>query len=376
MNMIYLDHAATTPLRPEAWAAMAEHRENFGNPSGVHEVSRRAKNELEENRERAAMLIGADHPLEVVFTAGGTEADNLAVRGINAGAIVTTAIEHKAVLESVGRRAGPDAIVGVDEQGVVDPGEVAALVTEDTALVSVMLANNETGAVQPVAETVTAVRAVKPGVLVHTDAVQAFISEPVDVNSLGVDMLSLAAHKFGGPKGVGLLYVRRGVKLDPVIVGGSQELGMRAGTHNPMGVAGMVAAMGATVADRDGFRRRVATMRDRFEDGLMARLEGVDISSAGTARLAQHSNVSFQGANSEDLLILLDGVGVSAAAGSACQSGAVEVSHVLAAMGFDERRAAGSIRFSLGWTTEPEDMAAAEKAVCEVLAPGSGGVRV
>lgn len=376
MNMIYLDHAATTPLRPEAWAAMAEHRENFGNPSGVHEVSRRAKNELEENRERAAMSIGADHPLEVVFTAGGTEADNLAVRGINAGAIVTTAIEHKAVLESVGRRAGPDAIVGVDEQGVVDPGEVAALVTEDTALVSVMLANNETGAVQPVAETVTAVRAVKPGVLVHTDAVQAFISEPVDVNSLGVDMLSLAAHKFGGPKGVGLLYVRRGVKLDPVIVGGSQELGMRAGTHNPMGVAGMVAAMGATVADRDGFRRRVATMRDRFEDGLTARLAGVEISSAGTARLAQHSHVSFQGANSEDLLILLDGVGVSAAAGSACQSGAVEVSHVLAAMGFDERRAAGSIRFSLGWTTEPEDMAAAEKAVCEVLAPGSGGVRV
>jgi cysteine desulfurase len=376
--MLYLDHAATTPLRPESWEAMEGVREAYGNPSGVHEVSRAAKNTLEEARERAAELIGADRPSEVVFTAGGSEADNLAVVGAALarpvpGRVVVTAVEHKAVLESarfVARLGGRLTVVPVDRDGVVDPARVVAAADDETAVVSVMLANNETGALQPVAEIAAAVAAAGPGTLVHTDAVQAFISESVDVGVLGVDLLSLAAHKFGGPKGVGLLYVRDGVRLEPVVHGGSQEMGRRAGTQNPMGAAGMVAAMEATVADRPAFRDRVGTIRDTFEQELRAAVPGLSVNGP-PGRLVQHSHLGFPGHSSETLLIRFDQAGLAAAAGSACQSGAVEVSHVLAAMGMPETEAGQAVRFSFGWTSRPGDGELAAKIVLGELAERS-----
>ena len=369
--MLYLDHAATTPLRSSAWEAMESVRHTFGNPSGIHEISRAAKNALEEARETAAALIGASRPQEIVFTGGGTEADNLAIIGPALadgapGSVVTSAIEHKAVLESasfVERLGGRVSVVPVDSLGRVDPARVAEAVSDDTAVVSVMLANNETGVLQPVGDVVASVRGAGRSTPVHTDAVQAFISEPVDVAGLDVDLLSLAAHKFGGPKGVGLLYVRDGVRLEPVLHGGSQEQGRRAGTHNPMGVIGMVAAMQETVADRAGFRDRVAAERDGFEEALAAEVPGLRRNARGADRLVQHSHLGFPGVDSETLLIRLDRAGLGAAAGSACQSGAVEPSHVLAAMGMSAAEASEAIRFSFGWTSEPGDGRLAAKIV-------------
>ena len=374
--MLYLDHAATTPLRPSAWEAMESFRHSFGNPSGVHEISRAAKNALEEARETAAALIGAARPQEIVFTGGGTEADNLAIIGRaltdgTPGSVVVSATEHKAVLESgrfVERLGGRLTVVPVDSNGRVDPDQVARSVSDDTAVVSVMLANNETGVLQPVAEVVAAVREGGQSAPVHTDAVQAFISEPVDVATLDVDLLSLAAHKFGGPKGVGLLYVRDGVGLEPVLHGGSQEQGRRAGTHNPMGVIGMVAAMQDTVADREGFRSRVAALRHEFEETLAGEIPELRHNAPRDARLVQHSHLGFPGMDSETLLIRLDRAGLAAAAGSACQSGAVEPSHVLDAMGMTDAESSEAIRFSFGWTNEPGDGRRAAKIVASQVA--------
>jgi cysteine desulfurase len=372
--MLYLDHAATTPLRPEAWEAMERFRDTYGNPAGVHGVSRAAKNELEQARERAAALLGADRPSEIVFTGGGTEADNLAVTGAalageRPGRVIVSDVEHKAVLESarfVARLGGRVTGVPVDRFGVVEPARVAAAVADGTAVVSVMLANNETGSLQPVEEIAAAVHAANPGTLVHTDAVQAFVSEPVDVTALGVDMLSLAAHKFGGPKGVGLLYVRDGIRLEPLLHGGSQEMGRRAGTQNPMGAAGMVAAMEVSAADRAAFRDRVGGARDDFERRLAAALPGLRVNGSRRDRLVQHSHLGFPGSNSETLLIRFDQAGLAAAAGSACQSGAIEVSHVLAAMGMQEAEAAEAVRFSFGWTSTATDAELAAKIVIDI----------
>lgn len=373
--MRYLDHAATTPMRPEAVEAMQPYlSEAFGNPSGVHQVSRRAKNAIEEARERAADLIGAAHPLEVVFTGGGTEADNLAVSGwVLAGAdrgVVTVATEHEAVLESarfvarLGRRV---SFLGVDQFGRVHPGEVPTAL-HGPAVVSVMAANNETGVLQPVAGVAAEARAAHPDVVVHSDAVQAFVSEDVTVSSLDCDLLSLAAHKFGGPKGVGLLYVRNGVDLEPVLHGGGQELGRRSGTHNVAGVVGMVAAMEAAEADRPAFRDRVAAMRDEFEAVLLERLPDTEVTGPIGDRLVQHSHVRFPGVRADTLLVRLDRAGVCASAGSACQSGAIEPSHVLLAMGKTEREAAEHVRFTFGWDTSHADAVAAASTVADLVA--------
>jgi cysteine desulfurase len=372
--MLYLDHAATTAVRPETRDAMAPFLdEAFGNPSGMHAVSQRAKNAMEEARERAAELLGARRPLEIVFTGGGTEADNLAVTGAalaggSFGGVVTTAIEHEAVLESaafVARLGGQVAIVGVDGDGRVDPAAVAAEVTSRSRVVSVMAANNEVGTLQPVAAIAAAAREANPDVVVHTDAVQAFVSEEITTSSTGADLIALAAHKFGGPKGVGLLYVRDGIELEPVLHGGGQELGRRSGTHNVAGIVGMVAAMEATVADRVAYRQRVGQARDRFERALVAALPDVEINGAPDARLVQHSHLRIPGVAAETLLIRLDQAGLAAAAGSACQSGAVEVSHVLDAMGVDEQAAAECVRFSFGWPSVPDD---GETAAARVVA--------
>ncbi|MFQ5966918.1 MAG: cysteine desulfurase family protein [Acidimicrobiia bacterium] len=373
--MLYLDHAATTPMRREAWEAMEPFAGDlFGNSSGIHATSRKAKDALEEAREHSAELIGAA-PGEVVFTSGGTEADNLAIKGralLGGGrkAIVTSAVEHDAVLESarfcevLGCRVD---IAPVDGWGRVDPERMAHLVDEETAVVSLMTANNETGVIEPVSEMAEAAKARAAGVVVHTDAVQAFVSTEIDVERLNVDMLSLAAHKFGGPKGVGLLYVKDGVDLEPVAHGGGHEFGRRSGTHNVMGAVGMTAAMSVAAKDRDRFQADVSEARARFESHLRAGRPDVELTVPPDSRLVQHSHVRIPGVQNDTLLIKLDQVGLAASSASACQSGAVSVSHVLRAMGFTGERARECIRFTFGWTTRPDDGTTAAALVLEAL---------
>lgn len=357
----YVDHAATTPMRPAVVDAMAPFLDTtFGNPSGSHDVSRRAKNALEEARERAAAVLRAA-PMEIVFTGGGTEADNLAVKGSALangamGGVVTDPIEHEAVLESAHflERIGCDVRwVPVDRSGLVAPDDVAGLVDSGAAVVSVMAANNETGVVQDIAAIAAAARSANPDAAVHTDAVQAFASEPVFVDAYDVDLLAIAAHKFGGPKGVGLLYVREGTSLEAVVHGGGQELGRRSGTHNVAGAVGLATAMEIAADDRDDFRRRVGIERDAFEARLVARLGDAVPTLAGRPRLVQHAHMHIPGIRNETLLVRLDAAGVAASAASACQSGAATVSHVLEAMGMSPDAAREHLRFSFGWTTVP-----------------------
>lgn len=367
MSMIYLDHAATTPLRPGVREAMEPHLADlFGNPSGVHEVSRRAKNALEEARERVAGLIGA-RPMEVVFTSGGTESDNLAIKGaVHTGSsrsgLVTVATEHDAVLEtaySLRRQGVPVTIVGVDGSGQVDPEAVLGAVTDETRIVSVMTANSETGVVTDIPALAALVKDAHPGVFVHTDAVQGFNSEPVDV--AGLDLVSLAAHKLGGPKGVGVLYVREGVHLEPVLHGGGHELGRRSGTQNVAGAVGMALAMELAVSDRDRFRDLVGAIRDDFEKRCLAVVDGAVVNGAGAPRTPHHLNMTIPGVRNQTLLMRLDRTGVAASAGSACQSGAAKVSHVLEAMGLTPDQARETVRLSFGWnTTHHEAMVAAD----------------
>jgi cysteine desulfurase len=371
--MIYLDHAATTPLRPEAREAMEPWLgERFGNPSGVHAVSRRAKDAVEEARERIASALGAGHPLEIVFTGGGTDADNLAIVGAALGAsggVVTTAIEHDAVLESarfVERLGRPVHVVGVDGEGRVDPEEVVAAVDGATAVVSVMTANNETGVIQPVGAVAERLHSNAPGVLFHTDAVQAFASLPVTAQQSGADLISISAHKIGGPQGVGCLFVREGVTLEPVIHGGGQELGRRSGTHNVAGIVGFAAAVDAAVADRRRYRSVVGSARDRFEAEL-ASLVKVEVTGAGTERLVSHAHLRFPGVRSETLLIRLDQEGIFAAAGAACHSGAQLTSHVLDAMGIPPDQGAEYVRFSFGWIDVTATAGEAAAAVADVV---------
>lgn len=374
--MLYLDHAAATPLRPEAFSAMEPFlTDAFGNPSGLHGPSRRARDAVEEARETVAALLGAGHPLDVVFTGGGTESVNLGVKGpvMAAGpgaSLVTTAIEHEAVLASADaleRLGHPVARVSVDGLGRVDPGDLAMAVTPSTRLVSVMAANNETGVIQPVAKAAAAVRAIGDDVVVHTDAVQVLASEPVSLGELEVDALSVSAHKIGGPKGVGALVIRRDLPLEPVIHGGGQEMGRRSGTQNVAGIVGMAAALKAAVADRDRFRAVVAAERDAFEDTVTSALPDAVVTGTGVERLPQHSHMRFPGVSAESLLIRLDGAGLAASSGSACQSGATTPSHVLLAMGVSTEHARQAVRFTFGWTTSPGDGAAAAAIVVDCV---------
>ena len=371
--MLYLDHAATTPLRPEVRDAMAPFvAERFGNPSGIHTTAQQAKNAVEDAREQIAAAIGAESPLEIVFTGGGTEADNLAVIGASwpsRGAIVTTAIEHAAVLESARfaeRNGRAVTILPVDHWGRVSPEDVAAAVDDQTAVVSIMTANNETGVCQPVTEITQCVREIGTRTLVHTDAVQAFASLPVEVYDGGPDLISVSAHKIGGPQGVGFLFVRDGIELEPVIHGGGQELGRRSGTHNVAAIVGLGAAVTTTVADRDGYRTRVGAARDRFEHDLRSRTN-IEATAGDAQRLASHSHLRFPGIAAETLLVRLDLAGVAAAAGAACHSGAIETSHVLDAMGIEPVAASESIRFSFGRDDDASTGATAAQIVSDVV---------
>lgn len=373
--MIYLDHAATTPMRPEVWEAMAPFaNDTFGNPSGVHGVSRMAKNALEESREKIAAVLGAK-PLEVVFTSGGTESDNLAIKGsvfnnTSRQGMVTSAIEHEAVLETADFLKRLDmsvSIVGVDSEARVDPDEIAGAVTEDTAVVSVMMVNNETGTVQDVAAVSEAVKRANPETLCHTDAVQAFGCEAIDVDTLGIDLLTISAHKFGGPKGSGILYVRDGVALEPVIHGGGQELGRRSGTHDVASAVGIATAVEEALADRERFENEIRGIRDHFEQRLLSTVEGVVVNTPEKGRSSHHLNVRFPAVRNETLLMLLDQHGVAASAGSACQSGAAMVSHVLEAMGLTPDQARESVRFTFGWTSTREEADEAASIVVDLV---------
>ncbi len=363
----YLDHAATTPMRPEAVAAMEPFlRGTFGNPSGGHAAARAAKTALEEAREEVAELLGA-RPAEVVFTAGGTEADNLAVKGgarhaREAGlgdAVVTTGFEHKGVLASCDRLAAEGfrvATVALPSTGVVDVDALVAEVDDRTVLVSVMLVNNEVGTVQPLDEIVARVRERAPRALVHTDAVQAVPWLDVARAIAGVNLVAISAHKFGGPKGTGALLVRDGVVLQPLIEGGGQEGGVRSGTSNVAGAVAMAAALRVTHAGRDAEVARIARLRARLVDGLRAAVSDVFENGDPAAKVAGNAHLGFRGVEAETLLVALDQAGVCAAAGSSCSSGATEPSHVLAAMGVSRDDALSSIRLSLGYASTDADV--------------------
>ena len=367
--VLYLDHAATTPLRPEARSAMEPWLDGaFGNPSGLHEVSRRARHALEDARDRVAAVLGA-RAGDVVFTGGGTEAANLALAGpaLAAGArggLVVTAVEHEAVLATarhLERLGCPLSVVGVDRKGVVDPERVLANVNPATVVVSVMAANNETGVVQPLAAIAAALAARK--VVVHSDAVQAAVSRPVALDDLGVDLVTISAHKLGGPQGVGVLAMRSGIVLEPVVHGAGQELGRRSGTPNVAGIVGAAAAIEAAAADRKRLAEDAGEARDRFEAAISAAVTDVAFTAASADRLAQHSHLRFPGIDAETLLIRLDGLGLAASAGSACHSGAMSASHVLTAMGMSVEEARQCVRFTFGWDSKPDDGTAAAAVV-------------
>lgn len=375
MTHTYLDHAASTSMRPAAALAMAEaYASANANASGQHGPARAAKNALEEAREQAAEILGTPRPLDIVFTSGGTEADNLAVAGVALASerrsVVVSAVEHEAVLrsaESIERFGYTVEAVGVDGSCVIDPDEVASLVGPDTAVVSVMAANNEIGTVEPVKAIVEAVKSIDDSVPVHTDAIQAFVSEPITVQSTSADLISLSGHKFGGPKGVGLLLVDPSVRIDPVMHGGGQEAGRRSGTYNVAGIVGMVAAMKEVVSQRDGFRISVERERNAFEETLTGGYRSAVVNGGSAKRLVQHSHVHFPGVLAETLLIRLDQEGIAAAAGSACQSGAVEPSHVLTAMGLSKTEAGECIRFTFGWDTDSGQGTEAASRLINVL---------
>ncbi len=367
--LAYLDHAATTPPRPEAVAAMLPYlTEHFGNPSGTHGVARRARTAVEDARDEVARCLGC-LPGEVVFTAGGTEADNLAVLGARAaggGTVVCSAVEHHAVRNACAALDG--VTVPVLSSGVVDLAalsELLAAAGPDVALVSVMLVNNEVGTIQPLAEVAALVRRHAPRALLHTDAVAAVGWLDVAGQTSVADLVSVSAHKFGGPKGVGALVVRGGVQLSPVLFGGGQERDRRPGTHDVAGIVGMAAALCVATDEWHDEVARVGALRDRLADGLRASVPGVwetAVSPGPTGapgrdgKVAASCHVVVAGVDQEELLVLLDEEGVCASAGAACASGAIEPSHVLRAMGVEPRRARSALRLSLGHTTTAEEV--------------------
>jgi cysteine desulfurase len=361
MARIYLDHAATTPVRPEVVEAMVPLLGGGYNPSSLHAEGRAARAALDSAREAVARVLGAA-PREVVFTGSGSEADVLAVvgaaraRAARGRHVVTVATEHHAVLHAVDvleRDGWRITRLPVGRDGLLDPRTFAAALTAETTVASVMLANNEIGVIQPVAQLAALAR--ERGVLFHTDAVQAAGWVPLAVDDLRVDLLSLSGHKFHGPKGVGVLYVRRGTPLEPLIVGGGQENGLRAGTENLAGIAGFAAALTLAESERPVTAPRVAALRDRLEAGILAAIPDVVVNAAGAPRLPGNLSVAFAGAPSDALLIRLDLDGIAASAGSACAAGSLEPSHVSAALGLSEEYRLGVIRFSLGrGTTDAE----------------------
>jgi cysteine desulfurase len=353
---IYFDHNATTPVAPAVVEAMlAALREDFGNPSSVHHFGQQAKARLDAARSAVAALIGAE-PSEIVFTSGGTESDNFAIRGVAEALeptgrrhLIATGIEHEAVLntfKALARRGWTTTLLPVDSTGIVRPPALEAALTDDTALVSVMHANNEIGTIQPVADLARLARA--RGAVVHTDAVQSVGKIPVNVRDLGVDLLSLSAHKFNGPKGAGALWIRRGTRIGAILTGGKHERNRRAGTENVAAIVGLGAAADLAARKLAEEAARVAALRNRLEGAVLAQVPGTALNGAAEPRVPNTANLSFEGVEAESLLIALDLEGIAVSTGSACSSGTLEPSHVLRAMGFPPHRTQNSIRISIG----------------------------
>lgn len=362
---VYLDHAATTPVDPQVLAAMLPYFSTTpGNPSSIHQPGRMALQALDDAREQVAHVLNCARK-EVIFTGGGSESNNLAIKGAaleqrrrGRGAhIITSAIEHHAVLNACEYLAqdGFDlTVLPVDAAGLVHPDDLRAALRPDTVLVSVMYANNEVGTIQPIAELGAICR--EHGVLMHTDAVQAPGFLPLDVAALNVDLLTLTAHKFYGPKGVGMLYARHGTPLLPQINGGGQERRRRAGTENVPGIVGLAAALTLAEERRPHHVAAMTALRDRLIDGVLAAVPLSSLNGHRTLRLPNNANLSFACVESESVLLLLDQAGIAASSGSACSSGSLEPSHVLLAMGLDTDAAIGSLRFSLGQSTTEADI--------------------
>jgi cysteine desulfurase len=360
---IYFDYNATTPLSPDVADAVAgATRDLFGNASSVHHFGQQAKAAVDDARSATAALIGAD-PSEVVFTSGGTESDNFTIRGAAEALepakrrhLIASAIEHEAVLntlKALARRGWRTTLLPVEQSGIVNPDRLREAITDDTALVSIMHANNEIGTIQPIAE--LAIIAHERGALLHTDAVQSVGKIPVDVRVLGVDLLSLSAHKFNGPKGAGALWIKRATRLVPCQTGGKHERSRRAGTENVPALVGLGVAARLAAGKLSSEAARVGALRDRLEHGILQTVTGTAVNGDGGRRVPNTTNISFDRVEAESLLIALDLEGIAVSTGSACSSGTLEPSHVLKAMGLPTHRTQNSLRFSLGlFSTEAE----------------------
>ena len=355
--LAYLDHAATTPMRPEAVEAMLPFlTDRFANPSGSHRASRDARRGLDEARDVVAECLGGA-PGEVVFTGCGTEADNLAVLGSirrHGGVAVCPAAEHHAVLHAVEHLGG--RVVAVDATGAVDLDALAGALDDSVGVVSVMAVNNEVGTISPLAEVAAVVRERAPNAVLHTDAVQGLQWLDLATVAAEYDLVAVSAHKFGGPKGVGALLVRGSTSVEPLLMGGGQERDRRSGTHNVAGIVAMAEAMRVGVESRPETVARVQALRDRLLDGLLAGVPGLRETVPRDRKVAGSAHVCIEGIENESLLFLLDREGVCASAASACSSGAMDPSHVLAAMGVPREVAGGAVRLSLGWASRDEDV--------------------
>jgi cysteine desulfurase len=361
---IYLDHNATTPVDPAAAEAMMRAlKDLFGNASSVHYYGQQAKAAIDDARSAVAALIGGE-PSEIVFTSGGTEADNFAIRGVAEALevtgrkhLITSGIEHEAVLntfKALAKRGWKTTVLPLDARGIVSADALRDAMTDDTALVSIMHANNEIGTIQPIAELAAIAKA--RGALFHTDAVQSAGKIPVSARTLGVDLLAVSAHKFYGPKGIGALWAKRGVRLSPFLSGGKQERNRRAGTENVPGAIGMGVAAQRAMMKMDVDAPRLSALRDRLEHGILSAVPNTDVNGARDTRVPNTTNISFERIEAESLLIALDLEGVAVSTGSACSSGTLEPSHVLKAMGLSSHRAQNSIRFSLGASNTEEQI--------------------
>ncbi len=363
MKSVYLDHSATTPVRTEVLEAMLPYlKDTFGNPSSIHMSGQKARKAIEDARSQVAQLIGADRK-EVFFTSGGTESDNMAIKGTamaneaKGKHIITSPIEHPAIINPchyLEKQGFKITYLSVDKYGLVNPQDVKDAIKPDTILVSIMLANNEIGTIQPIAEIGKIVR--KKGIPFHTDAVQAMGKIPVNVNKLNVDLLTISAHKIYGPKGIGALYIRKGTKVTPLMHGGHHEYMRRAGTENVAGIVGLAKALELACTEMPEVSSKLKELRDRLENGLKQRIKDVQVNGHPEKRLSNMLNMIFKFVEGESMLLALDMKGIAVSTGSACSSGSLEPSHVLTAIGVPHEIAQGSLRFSLGRMNTEKDI--------------------
>jgi cysteine desulfurase len=354
-RIIYMDHSATTYVRKEVVEAMAPyHAEHFGNPSSIYSIARESKKTIDAARVQVAQALGAE-PDEIYFTSGGSESDNWAIKGVafanrkKGNHIITSKIEHHAVLhtcEYVEKEGFTVTYLPVDQYGLVDPAELEKAITDKTILISIMYANNEIGTIEPIAELGAIARRHK--VPFHTDAVQAVGNIPIDVKAQNIDLLSLSAHKFYGPKGTGVLYIRKGTRIDNLIHGGGQERRRRAGTENIAGIVGLGKAIELATADIEGHNTKIRALRDRLMSGILAKIPNSRLNGHPEKRLPGNINISFEFIEGESMLLWLDDEGICASTGSACTSGSLEPSHVLLATGLPVEISHGSLRLTLG----------------------------